>query len=215
MSDETQIYDRQGFGQRIGFGKSPAVLVIDFVNGFNDPEQFGGGNISEAITRTGELLAHARHCDIPIVFTTITYAEDGSQHGAFTMKVPPLGDIHPGSEAAQIVDELTPRPGERIIEKQYASGFFATDLAGWLAHRGVDTVIVTGCTTSGCVRATVVDAVSHGYRPIVPLECVGDRAEGPHEANLFDMDRKYADVMPLADVIDALSKLNPGQAKAS
>ena len=99
-----------------------------------------------------------------------------------------------------------------MISKLYPSGFFSTDLANWRARRGVDTAIVTGCTTSGCVRATVVDAMGHGFRPIVPEECSGDRAQGPHEANLFDMDQKYADVMPLAEVRAALTELAQAQA---
>jgi maleamate amidohydrolase len=215
MADDTEVYGRQGFGTRIGFGNSPALLIIDFINGFARPDQFGGGNIQSAIEKTRELLAAARHLDLPIVYTTHVYAEDGSDDGVFNLKVPSLKELKPGSEAVQIVDELKPRPGERIIAKHYPSGFFATDLAGWLAKRGVDTAIVTGCTTSGCVRATVVDAMGHGFRPIVPRECSGDRAMGPHEANLFDMDQKYADVMSLDEVLADLQKLAPRQSKVA
>lgn len=212
MSDDLEIYEKQGFGNRVGFGKRPALLIIDFVNGFNDADQFGGGNIQSAIDHTAELLAMARHLDLPIAFTSHVYAEDGSDDGLFNLKAPGLKKLVPGSEAVEIVPELEPRPGERVIRKHYPSGFFATDLASWLAMRGVDTAIVTGCTTSGCVRATVVDAMGHGFRPIVPRECSGDRADGPHEANLFDMDQKYADVMSLEDVKAELEKLTPGQA---
>lgn len=207
MSDEREVYAQQGFGNRLGFGQRPALLVIDFVNGFADPNVFGGGNIVSAIDNTKHLLAAARANGIPIAYSTNVYAADGSENGAFTRKVPALADIHPESHGAQIVDALAPQAGERIIEKHYASAFFGTDLAAWLTHRGVDTTIVTGCTTSGCVRATVVDAVSHGFCSVVPEECVGDRAEGPHAANLFDMDQKYADVMSVADVIAALGQL--------
>lgn len=209
--NDTAIYQQQGFGQRMGFGKKPALLIIDFNNAFNDPKQFGGGNIPEAIAHTKDLLALARHMELPIAFTTHTYKEDGSEDGIFNLKSPGMRALKPGSHATAIVDDLAPRAGERVIEKHYPSGFFATDLAGWLAKRGVDTVIVTGCTTSGCVRATVVDAMGHGFRPMVPRECVGDRAEGPHDANLFDMDQKYADVMPVKDVVAALENLAPGQ----
>ncbi len=212
MSD-TDIYQRQGFGRRMGFGKKPALLIIDFNNAFNDPEQFGGGNIPEAIAHTKDLLALARHMELPIAFTTHTYKDDGSEDGIFNLKSPGMRALQPGTHATAIVEDLAPRPGERVIEKHYPSGFFGTDLAGWLARRGIDTVIVTGCTTSGCVRATVVDAMGHGFRPMVPKECVGDRAEGPHEANLFDMDQKYADVMPVAEVTAELEKLAPGQTK--
>lgn len=207
MSDELEVYNQQGFGHRLGIGPNPALLVIDFVNGFADPNVFGGGNIQAAIDHTARLLAAARQHQLPIVYSTNVYAADGSENGAFTRKVPELANIHPGSHGAEIVEALAPRDGERVIEKHYASAFFGTDLAGWLAHRGVDTTIVTGCTTSGCVRATVVDAVSYGFAPIVPRECVGDRADGPHEANLFDIDQKYADVMPLNDVLAELSTI--------
>ena len=212
MSDDLEIYEKQGFGNRVGFGKRPALLIIDFINGFNDADQFGGGNIQAAIDSTAELLAMARHLDLPVAYTTHVYAEDGSDDGLFNRKAPGLKKLVPGSKETEIVPELEPRPGERVIAKHYPSGFFATDLAGWLAMRGVDTAIVTGCTTSGCVRATVVDAMGHGFRPIVPRECSGDRAEGPHEANLFDMDQKYADVMSLEEVKAELEKLTPGQA---
>ncbi len=212
MSGETDVYARQGFGTRMGFGKSPAVIVIDFINAFANPDQFGGGNIPTAIAKTKELLAVARHLDLPIVFTTHVYAADGSEDGVFNLKAAGMNILLRGSHETAIVAELEPRPGERILEKHYPSGFFATDLAGWLAKRRVDTAIVTGASTSGCVRATVVDAMGHGFRPIVPRECVGDRAQGPHDANLFDMDQKYADVMDLDEVISELRGLGSRQA---
>lgn len=211
MTDDLDIYEKQGFGNRIGFGRRPALLVIDFINAFNDADQFGGGNIQSAIDHTAELLDIARHLELPICFTTHVYAADGSDDGIFNLKSPGLRKLEPGSREVEVVPELAPRPGERVIAKHYPSGFFSTDLAGWLAKRGVDTAIVTGCTTSGCVRATVVDAMGHGFRPIVPRECSGDRAEGPHEANLFDMQQKYADVMSLDEVKQELAKLTPGQ----
>ena len=211
-AEDTAVYEKQGFGNRIGFGKKPALLIIDFINGFNDPDAFGGGNIQEAIDSTAELLAVARHMDLPIVFTSHVYAEDGSEDGVFNLKSPGLAKLKRGSHETKDVDELEPRPGERVLEKHYPSGFSNTDLTGWLAQRGIDTAIITGCTTSGCVRATAVDAMSNGFRPIVPRECSGDRAKGPHEANLFDIDQKYGDVMSLEDVMSELDKLAPKQA---
>ncbi len=213
MADDAEIYRRQGIGARMGFGTRPALLIIDFINAFNDPDQLGGGNIQDAIDSTAELLAAARHRELPIVYTSHVYAPDGSENGLFNLKMPNMGNLLvAGSHAVEVVDELAPRPGERIIHKHFPSAFFGTDLAGWLAAKGVDTAIVTGCTTSGCVRATVVDAMGYGYRPMVPRECVGDRAQGPHDANLFDMDQKYADVMPLAELLTELDRLFPGQA---
>jgi maleamate amidohydrolase len=209
---DSEIYERQGLGARMGFGKKPALLIIDFINGFNDAEAFGGGNIQAAIDETEKLLAEARHLGLPIAFTSHVYAEDGSEDGIFNLKMPRMREgLERGSNAVQVVDQLKPRPGERIIEKHYPSAFFSTDLAAWLAKQGVDTAIITGCTTSGCVRATVVDAMGNGFRPIVPRECSGDRAEGPHKANLFDMDQKYADVMALSEVLEELRRLYPAQ----
>lgn len=214
MSSDIDIYRKQGLGRRMGFGKRPAMLIIDFINGFNDPALLGGGNIQDAIDRTEELLAVARHLDLPIAYTTHVYATDGSDDGLFNLKMAGMGDtLAEGSHAVRIVDQLEPRPGERIVKKHYPSAFFGTDLAGWLTAKGVDTAIVTGCTTSGCVRATAVDAMGHGFRPMVPRDCVGDRALGPHEASLFDLEQKYADVMSLDEVIDELEGLYPGQAK--
>ena len=211
-AEDIAVYEKQGFGNRVGFGKKPALLVIDFINGFADPDAFGGGNIQDAIENTSELLAVARHMDLPIVFTSHVYAEDGSEDGVFNLKSPGLAKLKRGTKEVEVVEELAPRSGERVIEKHYPSGFSNTDLTAWLAKRGVDTAIVAGCTTSGCVRATVVDAMSNGFRPIVPRECSGDRATGPHEANLFDIDQKYGDVMSLKEVLDELDKLAPQQA---
>ena len=214
--DDLEVYEKQGLGARMGFAKNPALIIVDFINGFNDPDAFGGGNIQDAIDNTEVLLAKARHLGLPIAYTVHCYSEDGAEDGIFNLKMPRMREgLVRGSHAVQVVDQLAPRAGERVIEKRYPSAFFKTDLASWLAIKGVDTAIVTGCTTSGCVRATVVDGMGNGFRPIVPRECSGDRAEGPNEANLFDMDQKYADVMPLSEVLAELDALYPGQAQAA
>jgi maleamate amidohydrolase len=206
MTDELDIYRQQGMGQSIGIGAAPALVIVDFVLGFTDPAHFGGGNIGPAITRTVDLLALARARGWPIVHTRVVYADDGSDCGGFTKKVPPLKGLTETSPLSQIVPELTPQKGELILRKHNASAFFGTELAGWLAGRRVDTLLVSGCTTSGCVRATVVDSCSHNFRTIVVTDCVGDRAIAPHEANLFDMGQKYADLMPLSAVEAALTR---------
>lgn len=193
--NETDIYKQQQFGGHLGFGRSPALLLVDFVNGFADPEMFGGGNIKEAIARTRPLLAAVRAHGLPIVFTRIVYAADGSQNGQWVRKAPRLAELTEEASASQVVDDLAPLSGERVLNKTQASAFFGTGLAGWLQAEGVDTLLVTGATTSGCVRASVVDAISHDLRPVVVEDCVGDRAEGPHRANLFDMAQKYADLV--------------------
>ena len=206
MSDAA-IYQRQGFGQRLGIGRKPGFLIVDFVNGFNDPAIFGGGNIAAAIARTKDLLATARRLRLPICFTRIVYAEDGSDCGVFCEKARGLKNLTEHSPASQIVPDLAPEQGEYVLRKTQPSAFFGTGLAGWLISKQVDTILVAGCTTSGCVRASVVDSMSSNFRTIVVTDCVGDRALGPHEANLFDIEQKYADLMSCAKVITALENL--------
>jgi len=198
---ELDIYQHQTFGTRMGFGQVPALVIVDFVVGFTDPAVFGGGNILAAVAQTVDLLAACRAANLPVAHTRVVYADDGADAGVFTLKAPRIRELTEHNPQGQIVPALAPRAGEYIVRKTQASGFFGTGLGPWLTMRGVDTVIVAGCTTSGCVRATVVDALSMNYRPIVVRECVGDRALGPHEANLFDMDQKYADVMARDEVI--------------
>ncbi len=202
---DTDIYREQNFGNRIGFGRRSALLMVDFTVGFNDPALFGGGNIDAAIKRTAGLLEFFRKKSLPVAFTRVVYAEDGSDAGVFCLKAPGLRTLTETHPAGQIVPELAPRKGEYIVRKTQASAFFGTGLAPWLVQQGCDTVVVTGCTTSGCVRASVVDALSHNFRPIVARDCVGDRALGPHEANLFDLQQKYADVLERDEIVAALS----------
>lgn len=197
---EADIYHRQGMGQRAGMGERPALVIVDFVVGFADPAHFGGGNIAPAIAETAKLLAFARARHWPVAHTRVVYADDGADAGVFTRKAPSLLKLTEASPLSQIVPELAPVTGEYIVRKQGASGFFGTSLAAWLTGRRADTVVVAGCTTSGCVRATVVDAMQHNFRTIVATDCVGDRALGPHEANLFDMGQKYADLMTRAEI---------------
>jgi maleamate amidohydrolase len=203
---ESDIYRKQGFGNSSGFGVQPALLVVDFVNGFNDPDLFGGGNIPQAIAQTAVLLAAAREAGVPVCFTRVVYAADGSDAGIFCLKAPGLKILTEDHVSSAVVDELAPAPGEYVLRKTQPSAFFGTDLIGWLVQRRVDTLIVTGATTSGCVRATVVDAMSHNFRIIVATDCVGDRALGPHHANLFDMGQKYADLMSGAEIAKRFTK---------
>lgn len=205
MSD-LDIYKKQGFGRSSGYGSKPALVIVDFVNGFNDAGQFGGGNIAAAIDRTAVLLARMRKLKLPVAYTRVVYADDGSDLGVFAMKTTGLGKLTESSPLGQVVPELEPLPGEYIVRKLQPSAFFGTNLASWLTKNGVDTVLVTGCTTSGCVRATVIDSMSHNYRTIVVTDGCGDRALGPHEANLFDMGQKYADLHTVDEVIAHLDK---------
>ena len=205
MMNEGDIYQRQGFGNQSGFGKQPALLIVDFVNAFADPDEFGGGNIGEAITKTKVLLIKSRLAEIPIAFTRVVYAEDGSDAGVFCLKAPGLLKLTELSHGGQVVDELAPGIGEYIVRKTQPSAFFGTSLASWLHAKLVDTLLVTGCTTSGCIRASVVDAMSYNFRTVVVTDCVGDRAIAPHDANLFDMEQKYADLMTSEEVMAKLS----------
>lgn len=193
---ETAVYQRQGFGNSLGLKGRMGLLIVDFVNGFADPAVFGGGNIPAAIAATVPVLAWARRKGLPVAHTRIVYADDGSDANVFSLKVPGMATLRETGHTSQIVPELVPQRGEMIVRKTLPSGFFGTNLAAWLTQKSVETLLVAGCTTSGCVRASVVDAMSSGFKPVVLRDCVGDRAIGPHEANLFDMEQKYADVIP-------------------
>jgi len=205
MSD-LDVYRQQNFGNRLGWGRQAALVIVDFVNGFADPATFGGGNIPEAIQATRSLLAAAREARLPIAHTRVVYADDGADGGVFALKAPGLLKLTEAAPASQIVPELAPRPGELVVRKTQASAFFGTGFGRFLTVHGVDTLLVAGCTTSGCVRATVVDALSLNYRPLVVRQCVGDRALAPHEANLFDMAQKYADVIELDEALGRLAR---------
>lgn len=200
---DINIYEKQQFGTPIALGKCPALLVVDFVNGFIDPEIFGGGNILDAAKNSAAVIERFRAHDAPVVYTRIVYAENGSDTGVWCEKAPRLRDLTEKSPTSHIVDFLTPAKSDVVICKTQASAFFDTHLAAILRHRGVDTLAVVGATTSGCVRASVIDAMSHNFRPVVIRDCVGDRAMSPHQANLFDMEQKYANMLE-SDALDEL-----------
>lgn len=195
MQDEVQTYQRQGFGTQLELKPPFGLLLIDFVNGFADPAVFGGGNIPAAIVNSVPLLAAARERRWPIAHSRIVFADGGADNNIFSLKVPGMLRLKEDDPDSAIVPELAPRGDELVVRKTVPSAFFGTSLAAWLTQRGVQTLVVAGCVTSGCVRASVVDAMSLGFRPLVVSDCVGDRALGPHEANLFDMEQKYAAVM--------------------
>lgn len=193
MSD---VYQEQGFGAQLNLKGKIALLIIDFVNGFANPLKFGGGNIPEAINATRQVLNDAREKGWPVAHSRIVFADDNSDLNVFGLKVPTLVELKVNNEDSQIVNELSPKDGELVICKNEPSAFFNTQLASWLTKRGIQTVLIAGATTSGCVRASVVDAMSHGFRVFVLEDCVGDRAIEPHNANLFDIQQKYGEVMP-------------------
>ena len=207
MSD-LSIYERQGIGKPLGFGRKSALLVIDFQIGFTREDAFGGFNINSAITATGKLLGHVRPLGMPIAHACFIAPEAPGGIGPFGEKIPSLLTLTADSPDVAFAPEVAPLPNEFIVRKQHASAFFGTALSSWLRANAVDTLLITGCTTSGCVRASVSDASAHGLRPIIVEECVGDRAEEPHRANLFDLGKKYADVMPLDAVLGHLAVPN-------
>jgi maleamate amidohydrolase len=206
-TDDLALYRAQTFGATVEIGARPALCIVDFVNGFTDPAVFGGGNIKPAVTNTIGLLATARRRALPIAFSRVVFAKDGRDDCVFVHKVPALATLTEDAFVGQIVPELPPLANETILRKTQPSAFFGTGYADLLWRQGVDTVIVAGCTTSGCVRATVVDSMSHNFRTIVARDCVGDRSLAAHEANLFDMEQKYADLMESDAIIASLGAM--------
>jgi maleamate amidohydrolase len=205
MSDSIDdIYEDAGITGEIGFGDSPAIIVVDLQTAFTDPACSLGSELDKTVEASAELLGVAREENIPVFFTQCVYRDDTRDGAVFAEKIPSTKELTRDSPWLEIDPRLAPTEDDHIIEKQQPSGFFKTELDTMLTYEGIDTAVVTGATTSGCVRATVVDACSHGYRPIVPVECVGDRAEDPHKANLFDMGSKYADLMHLDGTKTAL-----------
>ncbi|CAI0942267.1 N-carbamoylsarcosine amidohydrolase [Serratia grimesii] len=197
------------WGNRIGFGQRPALLLIDFMQGYTTEGAplFAPGVVS-AVEESMALLATARQTGIPVIHTNIRYhAEHFANGGIWVKKAPVMKDMVDGNPLAAFCPQVAPRTTEVVLTKQYASAFFGTSLASMLVALGVDTLLLVGCSTSGCIRASAVDAVQHGFRTIVVRECVGDRHPGPHEANLFDIDSKYGDVVAKQEAIDYLNRL--------
>lgn len=207
MSDTLAFYKSRGFGNRVGFGTKPALLIIDFIKAFTDLSSPLASNLDPEIVATRQLLDEARRLNLPIAFTTVEYDEGFRDAGVFIKKVPTLSVLKKGSPLVAVDERLAPLPNEHVLVKKYASAFFGTSLAATLTAAGVDTLIIAGCTTSGCVRASAVDGCQNGFRTIVVRECVGDRAPEPHEANLFDIDAKYGDVVTLQETVSYLQVL--------
>ena len=199
MSDEAarKVYAKAGLGQAVTLGRRPAVLVVDFSCGFTDPECPLGSDLTAQVEATRRLLDAAREKGLPVIYTTIGFEPSLKDGGLWMQKVPALGVLQVGSTWVDIDPRLGPREDETVILKKGASGFFGTNLASVLISQAVDSVILCGATTSGCIRATAIDLLQYGYPTLVPRECVGDRAQAPHDANLFDIQAKYADVVSL------------------
>lgn len=205
-----KIYSEKKFGGRVGFGEKPVLMVIDFIRAFTDKTSLLGGDFSRELEQTKSILAEARRLGIPRFFTTVAY-EPGMRDAGIWRKKTPNDILIIGTPAVEIDPILERFPEEPIILKKYASAFFGTHLFTLLNTERIDTVIVAGCTTSGCVRATVVDGVSYGFRMMVIEEAVGDRAELSHRVSLADIDGKYGDVVSAAQVLDYFNRLTPGR----
>lgn len=194
---------------RLGFGCRPSLLIVDFVKAYLDSESPLYAGVEDALQSCIELLHEARRATIPVFWTNVEYVPGGGDGGVFYRKLPVLSVFDRGSPLGAFATGLAPRNDEPVITKQYPSAFFGTPLAELLSARDIDSVLLAGLTTSGCVRASAVDAMQYGFVPIVVREAVGDRSRGPHEANLFDLQVKYADVVPQAEVIEYLRSLAP------
>jgi nicotinamidase-related amidase len=216
MSEVVEEYSRlrkefqdKGFGRRVGFGQRPALLAVDFITGFTDLRSPLAGDLDAQLAATITLLEPARAAGIPVIFSTVAYDAELQEAGIWVRKIPANSWLVVGSEWVEVDARLNQRSNETTLVKKYASCFFGTDLAARLISRRVDTLVITGCTTSGCVRATAVDACSYGFHTIVVEEAVGDRAALPHAASLFDIDAKYGDVVGLEEALGYLKGLTP------
>jgi maleamate amidohydrolase len=209
VSDEEarEVYTRARLGQAIRRGRRPAVLVVDFSCGFTDPGSTLGSDLTAEVEATRELLDVARARGLPVVFTTIGYDPSGRDGGLWLQKAPALAELELGGRWVELDPRLGRREDEPVIVKKGASAFFGTNLAAILITERVDTVVLCGATTSGCIRASAIDLLQYGFPTLVPRECVGDRAQGPHEANLFDIQAKYADVIDLSDALEYLESI--------
>lgn len=210
-TDTGERYERAGFGARIVPGRRPAVVVIDLSRGFTEARWPTGSDLTDVVEATARLIEAARAAHAPVVFTTIAYDEVDVAGGVVWLKkAAGLAILREGSELVKIDGRLPRERTDPLIVKKGASGFAGTTLAATLTGFGVDTTLICGATTSGCVRASVVDAVQSGFQVLVPRECVGDRAKAPHDANLFDIDQKYADVVSLDDALAYLADVAAG-----
>jgi maleamate amidohydrolase len=212
---DQEFFSQRGFGLRIGFGQRPALLVIDMVKAFTNPAMMLGADLGTQIEAISPLLAVAHGRGIPVIFSTVMYHDsDFRDAGIWALKQKGVVTLKAGTDGVEVDPRLDFRSTDSLLVKKYASCFFGTDLVSRLLSRQVDTLIITGCTTSGCVRATAVDAVQTGLRPMVVREAVGDRSEAAHAQSLFDLDAKYADVVSLEETLQYLRTIGHNEPAA-
>jgi len=212
---DAEFFAERGFGQRIGFGERPALIIIDILKAFTDPAAPLGANLEPQLAAIAPLLAAAHARGRPVIFSSVRYDEaDVRDAGIWARKMKGVTSLQADGKGWELDPRLDFRGGDTLLYKKYASCFFGTDLVPKLLANAIDTLIITGCTTSGCVRATAVDACQNGFRPIVVREAVGDRSAAAHAQSLFDLDAKYADVVGLDDALSYLEKLGHNSASS-
>lgn len=205
MTDLEDDYAKAGFRGSLAWGSSPAVVVVDVCRAYVDPESVLYAGVEDAVESAARLVDAARAASAPVIFTRVEFAPDGSDGGLFFKKVPALASFVRGNPLADFLDRPRPMPDDVVVTKQYASAFFGTSLASTLTTMGVDTAVICGLSTSGCVRATALDALQHGFVPFVVADACGDRHPDPHRASLFDLQSKYAEVISEAEAIGNLA----------
>jgi len=207
MNTKEQAYKRGQFGGKIGFGKSPAIVVVDFQKGFTLPDAMAGGDMTREVEATAKITTAAHKKNIRAFYTRVGYNKDGSDLGVFGLKVGILKEFSRDSVLYELDDRLQIADNGIVLEKHWPSAFFGTHLNQMLIPMSIDTIIVTGCTTAGCVYATVIDSCSYGYRTIVVSDAVADRSSETHNIFLWNMGQKYADIMTSDEVIQEIGKL--------
>jgi maleamate amidohydrolase len=201
IPDDAKVFSSQSFGTPLKWAFPAGLLIVDFVNGFVKPDVFGGYNTLEAAKCTAPVLQAFRDLSWPVIFTRIVYAKDGVDANVFSQKVPAVLALTEDNPDSHVIDLLKPKHGELVINKTVPSAFFGTNLASFCLLHDIRTMVICGATTSGCVRASVIDAMSYGIAPIVLSDCVGDRVESAHQSSLRDMAMKYCDVFTSQDVL--------------
>ncbi|MEU0876338.1 isochorismatase family protein [Nocardia brasiliensis] len=204
MTERAADYRRSGYSAHLGAGHAPAVLVVDVCAAYLTDGSPLRAPVDTAVRSAAVIVSQARQFGRPVVFTRVRFEPDGPDGGLFRRKVPALRVFEAGNPLGDFLDDPAPAPGDLVITKQYPSAFHATPLAAALTAERIDTLVIVGLTTSGCVRASAVDALQHGFRPLVVADACGDRATTLHEASLLDLDIKYADVVSLDEGIAVL-----------
>ena len=217
LPDDDLVRNYAGvFDRALGFGRKPGLIIVDLIRAYTqEGSPLYAPTARAAADRTAVLRHSFAAAGLPVVFTRVIYGPEGRDGGLFVRKVSALKELREGAPLAAFVEGLEPGPQDVVITKQYASAFFGTALASLLTSEGVDTAVIAGVSTSGCVRATAVDAMQHGFRPVVVRDCVADRHKAPHEANLFDIAAKYGDVLGFDDVMTWFTQTSSPQLHAT